>query len=818
MDSRTFQSHVLSACNQYLSYLEQSRSAGKSFNPVTDFSRYSKSDPYLFQLQLSQPLRYPESSYFQIYGQQIDDRKISIVQYDGKRSPRQLLVRVSAEYYSEFISLSPEEILVVSDFSFLIRRLRSFYADVRISLMPPALDVSPKLCIPDTLTLPQKNAVECALSNAVSYIWGPPGTGKTRYVLSSCILHYVLKGKRVLLLAPTNNAIEQVLYGLMPVLETQGIPRAKVCRIGIASDKFASVYPELVENRELAQRYDDANAEVSRLKNELATQKSIVSAITLSEQDLLSLKKECAYASDAVKDVEVLLSQLAALDAKSEASREALGEYPDVLEQFDEAENKLATRISFLDSQLSSLQRKRRFLSVVPFTHRQKESLSAQLLELNKDKSAVLAELKKNHAEANKTRARFEKERSRFYRFKQELETLYKRKADILSFALNKCKNQNLLNILSDLQDDVFSDRIYQKIKDCYSSAEKKHTELVKTRSLRSLQDIESDLKEQMQILSTLSDSVIINQRRNALVLACTVDSSLRFLSSDERSSFSHVFLDEAGYASVVRGMVPFCCGCPVTFLGDHFQIPPIFEKNTIDETEMPLCLWSLPVAYYANLISGCMGDLYEIYQSLRSSRRTPIYPVCDQPEVMAFSPLSESYRFSDSLAEILNRYIYNTDFVGRSEQSFEVIILDAPDFTPNERRSRNEALAIAKYISDHLNASDSFAIFAPYNAQVKEIRRCIPSIHGDSVLTVHRSQGQEYDTVIFSATDTTQKFFVDSTCAQGKSVLNTAISRTRQRLVIACDVTYWSKHPGQLLYDLIRIGKVYAPPLHCLK
>ena len=76
--------------------------------------------------------------------------------------------------------------------------------------------------------------------------------------------------------------------------------------------------------------------------------------------------------------------------------------------------------------------------------------------------------------------------------------------------------------------------------------------------------------------------------------------------------------------------------------------------------------------------------------------------------------------------------------------------------------------------------------------------------------MTVHGSQGREWDTVIVSVADTSDKWFVDSLnlASRGLNLVNTAVSRARKELLIVCDTTYWKRQTGQLISDLIRIGE----------
>ena len=75
--------------------------------------------------------------------------------------------------------------------------------------------------------------------------------------------------------------------------------------------------------------------------------------------------------------------------------------------------------------------------------------------------------------------------------------------------------------------------------------------------------------------------------------------------------------------------------------------------------------------------------------------------------------------------------------------------------------------------------------------------------------MTVHRSQGREWDTVILSLTDTMQQpVFTDTAEAVGRLVMNTALSRAQRRIVLVCDTQIWSGRKDanrQLISRLIR-------------
>lgn len=66
----------------------------------------------------------------------------------------------------------------------------------------------------DGLNAGQRNAVELALAPTLTWLWGPPGTGKTTTV-SALIATLSRRGKRVLLAAPTNAALDVAVRSLL---------------------------------------------------------------------------------------------------------------------------------------------------------------------------------------------------------------------------------------------------------------------------------------------------------------------------------------------------------------------------------------------------------------------------------------------------------------------------------------------------------------------------------------------------------------------------------------------------------------------------
>lgn len=136
----------------------------------------------------------------------------------------------------------------------------------------------------------QREAYQTALREALTFIWGPPGCGKTMTL--GAIVHSAFNsGKRTLICSNTNKAVDQVLYKICETLthEHPAMEGGKVVRLGrIADDKLDSKYrkyvaiDEIVERRlaELEEKKSQLAVEITQIETEIAQ----IDAQTQNEQ------------------------------------------------------------------------------------------------------------------------------------------------------------------------------------------------------------------------------------------------------------------------------------------------------------------------------------------------------------------------------------------------------------------------------------------------------------------------------------------------------------------------------------------------------
>lgn len=792
-----FQRLAIVSASQYLDYLDASKKLrGVKVISVYEIQETDTSSDYIFLL--SEKLSNPDFCEIWVDGFATDALEV-LTTYKRTAYGYPVKIRDNGNLIENARFFSADRIKFVSDMRFLIRRLKAFYQQRTFSFSPPAPAALPPLPeeLLSGLSDEQLTAVEGVFESPVSYINGAPGTGKTNMVLSRCILRYVLNKKKVILLAPTNNAIEQMLCGILPVLRSADIDLTCVYRLGTSSEEFARDYPQVVGDAATDSFLETLNNRKAKLLTELELAHSLERKCSEKESERATCKQFREMITAPVQTLTRLSSGLnKAVDEEKIADtryRAAEEELALLLEQLQNTQNGIQAHEETISAN-ESLLRKLAFLFWKSGDRKkllaQTESVRGELAKLKTDHDAFAAALVISEKRLDEQKHLHKVYVKRTSEFKIQIRSL----AD--SVLRSVSSNTRFCNALrSAITAPVISldplDRLMSELDSEFDSCAKETGSHPSAPIQAELEELDSQLKD-------IGKNAKQMQKNNALVLAGTIDASLGSLpcihDGDSSSVVSHVFLDEAGYTSLIRGMVAFSCGAPVTFLGDHKQLSPICEMNRIDQEHAPVCLWSLSIAYFPELI---YGDFYDLYIEYYCRHQEPGF------RGVAFFSLNTSYRFGPGLADILAKYIYSGIFKGVGESTFEVSVIDAR-FLPGSfpRSNLAEAQAITKYIVQE--QPQNFAILTPYNGQVRLLQQMLPRHHRDSIMTVHRAQGREWDTVIFSVADTKDKFFTDSRLPVGRRIINTAISRAKCKLVIVCDTAAWSECTDQIISDLI--------------
>ncbi|KAB2916157.1 MAG: hypothetical protein F9K23_08585 [Bacteroidetes bacterium] len=776
---------LIAACRQYYKWMEE-KGKGRSeigvyeINPLKDKGSYSlKLNAQLFSLDAI-VFEFPRS------GKIYDTAQIKILEYDYDK--RVLLIKPTPECEVNFNQLEARDIKVISDLKFLIERLGKYYEKKgsRIKLPVRKPDIGFDSTNFDYLPIAnpseqQKIALNTIFHNPLSYIWGAPGTGKTRFVLANSLLKYIREGKRIGIFAPTNVALEQVMIGILEFTDSAGIAREKILRIGNPSRKFAQKYPEVCEVAGIERQIQQLRKQIQILKGLLGISDVAIDKATFNE--LLSLRneknkiiKEVASVSDSIK------------------------ECANTIKQFNERISHNENILALKRSQILKFERNKSSLLgsiVTAFSHGYYDS---KINTTERVIRTVEAELLGDRNKQSQLNYRVEEQNTTVQQYNKKLKKL---KENILAISflspemqeawtLNNIGGEksieNLREILETLDKNVENSAMLENEYSKYSST-----------------DLQQKLNKYVDELAMLEAQSIDERIKDVYVVGATLDGFVgKYLDRDV--VFEHVFIDEAAYSNAAKAFVLFTLNSPITFLGDHMQLPPVTEMKVeeLDEKNK-VCL---PILQSSLHSESFFHESFENLFSILKNNTEPTFTTTVKAE------LTETHRFGNNLANVLDKFVYQNGFKSVSTiDNTEIIIIHA-DRKQGKKKWENvgEVVAIEHYVALYHKTDNDFAILAPYNNQVYLIGHTLNEIRNDQrIMTIHKSQGQEWGTVIFSVSDSHSPFMVDSRNARVNAVnlINTAVSRAKRRLVIVCDTNYWSNQPDQFICGLVRAGKL---------
>lgn len=189
---------------------------------------------------------------------------------------------------------------------------------------PSVPDVIPFTAPAEPLDASQEVAFRRALRDAITFIWGPPGCGKTR-TLAPLVRAAFDAGKRVLICSNTNKAVDQVLYRICRELDIDhpAMRDGQVLRLGrIADDKLrkfhdyvtldgiaerltASLHAHHTELRQSLEQLDARSALARRMMKRFADLDAAEDEIKQHRERVAATTKRCQdLRSSACKETE----------------------------------------------------------------------------------------------------------------------------------------------------------------------------------------------------------------------------------------------------------------------------------------------------------------------------------------------------------------------------------------------------------------------------------------------------------------------------------------------------------------------------------
>ncbi len=677
---------LLSACEQYYEYLKANDKGLEETKPIeVDFDDLHNK----IKLRVRFTPKDINSLQFRFGTNTYNQEQIEISEFD--ETHKTLILQLDDKIFPDVKDTPLNDIILIDDLKWLVERVRSWYQENKkdFALTPINNGMTNDIVFPiETMPSNQQiNAINAILSEPVTYIWGAPGTGKTKFVMSYAVANLLKKKCPVLILAPTNNALDQTLSGVLPVLEKLEMDLSKVIRLGTASKNMPIKYSFICENSE-------THKEVN----------SIDKQIDVLNEQLNSLTKKAE-----IKMRDQLLEELKASQARALKAQKLLGDFS-------------INQLSFFED--SSFNNRERNAQISIYS-KELEAMEANIISLN-EKVTVL----------------------------------------------NK---------------EIFSQSF---------SAQSQISEIE--------EKITAFNKHKKELLERTNPS---KKYKNKLIIACTLDHCIGH-EIINLLEFKHIFLDEAAFACMAKTLPLLTLNTPLTLLGDHMQLPPVCE---VDEQEFAsndntMFFWAQSSLYLEDFFTKELHELKTEYLN-----NTP----ADFNKIKKYN-LTASYRFGSKLVNTLDNFVYKIGLSSKLGRETNIYYINVPEpqvrpTRKNGSRSRanpEEAWVIAD-LSE--NIYNDFAVLTPYKEQVKEItQNALELARNGQAMTIHKSQGSEWETVIISVADTSNMWFTNTQKRQTRALelINTAVSRAKHDLIIVCDYAYWIRQNNQLITELLKNAK----------
>lgn len=169
----------------------------------------------------------------------------------------------------------------------------------------------------------QKKAIRGALNNRITFIWGPPGTGKTK-VLGAIAFNLIKSGKRVLFSSNTNRAVDNGIIAIINSYESQNEEYNKeITRYGqialIDDDKLHSVSFD----RQVAYLREEKRKKVQKKIELLDSYRNFMQQIEYLEKQLNRFNQLNSQIKHIEQELSIIPTQLIELKAKIDRFDEA---------------------------------------------------------------------------------------------------------------------------------------------------------------------------------------------------------------------------------------------------------------------------------------------------------------------------------------------------------------------------------------------------------------------------------------------------------------------------------------------------------------
>ncbi|HBJ83111.1 MAG TPA: hypothetical protein DDZ88_04395 [Verrucomicrobiales bacterium] len=485
----------------------------------------------VWQLRLNKGLRNADEVRIRIGGQLQDAALYKPVEYDP--DTKVLLIKITGPWPA-FVTAHQNSIVLVSDMKFIVARVEQWFHNFGNLLQMPAHPAGLQPPANFNLTGQQTAAVSAILGQPVSFIWGPPGTGKTKKVLAAAVVAHVRANNTVMVLAPTNNALDLAMTGLIESCRGVGVALDRFIRLGTPGHVFAAQYPEQCEVRGIQVALEAAHTRMRRLERHRSY------LVCLSEVQEM-------------KVISQMLSDYATnLHAKLELDR-------------------------LIDEDLQAIARLQARSSAV---------FNRLLGGLTGANQEITEQWTRHHHNLEARKGERLRVNSLWIDSQRALSGYQRR------------TNLQLEPYLQQVTDDAYGATARSsRASELLAQAQARLNALQPDADLRGLGIIETErqMTQTQQRIHQLEQMTLEVRLRQVQVIGLTLDHYIGHWAGN-RPPLAQIFLDEAAYTPLIKALTLFRGNVPVAMLGDDRQLPPVCEakpQQMQTDALRPCLLWA---------------------------------------------------------------------------------------------------------------------------------------------------------------------------------------------------------------------------------
>lgn len=310
-------------------------------------------------------------------------------------------------------------------------------------------------------------------------------------------------------------------------------------------------------------------------------------------------------------------------------------------------------------------------------------------------------------------------------------------------------------------------------------------------------------------------------------IVTSTIQSLKTLFSDGEKSCFDYIIIDEASLITIDLGIIAMTSAKQLVIVGDDNQLPPIvkedalkkvhkrFEindddiyKQTTDKSFMEVCqtVFDIKPIYlkkhyrcHPGIIGFCKEYVYK-----KKEEELDLEPVGNNKQIATIKencPIRLVY-FEGNYCERIKMPDGNHSKVNRKQINIFL----------------NEEW---KGFVNRINKGKTVCIMSPFRGQLEELEEKIKikdkslgtkliDGYGDvNLLTIHKSQGSEYDVVYLMPVEDNTWYFPWS---QQKRLVNVAVSRAREELVVITSTHLMTDEVQKILLERKMVEKKYEP------